>query len=586
MLCWLSVILPIDPQVLDDVIVATKSKIENEFNDQPYCEGRLSTSALSTAVSCIALQTIDAEKYGEKIYRALNWLLEHINEDGGWGDSVKSPSNLSTSLLCWAALKNHEGSKLCMMEEYLSSKLGLITPENIISSLAKIYGEDKTFAVPICMALSIRGRFGEAPKCWKWLDALPFELAAAPQSWYPYFKMNVVSYAIPALISIGILKHKKDPAVLPLKWIRSSLVDRCLNKLRAVQPNNGGFLEAVPLTGFTAMALFTAGYKDHDVLKKAESFLSASILEDGSSPIDTNLCCWVTSLSLQTLSNTKTKLDLEQVKTWLSRCQWKTRDPYAGAAPGGWAWTPLPGGVPDADDTSAALLALMMSNYREILVLKHGVNWLLKLQNNDGGMPTFCRGWGQLPFDQSCTDITAHALRVFDLYGKLFPHEVTIHIQSAVDKAVEFLRREQRTDGSWLPLWFGSQDHPHKKNPVYGTSKVLLALKKEQPSMRDRGLDYLLSVQQEDGGFGGHKHGKASIEETGLALKAMCQFDRTERACELAVDWLIQHTKGGTEFIETPIGLYFASLWYSEKMYPIIFSCDGLLTYKEKINKN
>ena len=40
-----------------------------------------------------------------------------------------------------------------------------------------------------------------------------------------------------------------------------------------------------------------------------------------------------------------------------------------------------------------------------------GARWLRSLQNRDGGIPTFCRGWGQLPFDQSTSDLTAHALR-------------------------------------------------------------------------------------------------------------------------------------------------------------------------------
>ncbi len=87
------------------------------------------------------------------------------------------------------------------------------------------------------------------------------------------------------------------------------------------------------------------------------------------------------------------------------------------ADPGGWAWTPLPGGVPDADDTPGAILALHLH-----LALGHlgdmpprylhdGLMWLVQLQNHDGGMPTFCHGWGRLPFDRSGCDLTAHALR-------------------------------------------------------------------------------------------------------------------------------------------------------------------------------
>jgi len=89
--------------------------------------------------------------------------------------------------------------------------------------------------------------------------------------------------------------------------------------------------------------------------------------------------------------------------------------PYTNADPGGWAWTDLPGGVPDADDTPGAMLALLRGGTAEWAEIgesiEAGSGWLLSLQNRDGGWPTFCRGWGTLPFDRSSQDITAHVLR-------------------------------------------------------------------------------------------------------------------------------------------------------------------------------
>ena len=40
--------------------------------------------------------------------------------------------------------------------------------------------------------------------------------------------------------------------------------------------------------------------------------------------------------------------------------------------------------------------------------------------------------------------------------------------------------------------------------------------------------------------------------------------------------WLVQHTHGGQEFPPSPIGLYFARLWYFEKLYPLIFAVSAL----------
>ncbi|MCR9296109.1 MAG: hypothetical protein NXI32_25615, partial [bacterium] len=89
---------------------------------------------------------------------------------------------------------------------------------------------------------------------------------------------------------------------------------------------------------------------------------------------------------------------------WLLDCQHRNRHPFTGANPGGWGWTNLSGAVPDADDTPAALLTLAKLDLsapeldrleKQTLVAVHsGLHWLLRLQNRDGGWPTFCRGWG------------------------------------------------------------------------------------------------------------------------------------------------------------------------------------------------
>src|SRR5690606_28573705 len=111
----------------------------------------------------------------------------------------------------------------------------------------------------------------------------------------------------------------------------------------------------------------------------------------------------------------------EQILAWLLGQQYKERHPYTGAAPGGWAWTDLPGGVPDCDDTPGAMMALWPLSFPVDLRVAgewySSFKWVLSLQNRDGGWPTFCRGWGTLPFDRSGADLTAHALRAFGQTG-------------------------------------------------------------------------------------------------------------------------------------------------------------------------
>ena len=106
----------------------------------------------------------------------------------------------------------------------------------------------------------------------------------------------------------------------------------------------------------------------------------------------------------------------EKLIAWLRGQQFQEYHPYTGAPPGGWAWTPLPGGVPDADDTPGALLALRHLGCTDPTIALRGIDWLLGLQNRDGGWPTFCRGWGALPFDRSGCDLTAYVLRAINAW--------------------------------------------------------------------------------------------------------------------------------------------------------------------------
>ena len=45
---------------------------------------------------------------------------------------------------------------------------------------------------------------------------------------------------------------------------------------------------------------------------------------------------------------------------------------------------------------------------------------------------------------------------------------------------------------------------------------------------------------------------------------------------EKALAYLDRATARGTRFPPTPIGFYFANLWYFEKLYPIIFTVAAL----------
>jgi len=563
-----------------------------ERTPEGHWVGELSTSALSTAtaVSALALVRKASTSHGSfdsLISGGINWLAANQNADGGWGDTVRSFSNISTTMLCRAAFHltgtaaSHEET-LRRSEEWLHSRYGK-TAEELAEAVRARYGKDRTFSVPILMTSALAGLVS-----WREVPSLPFELACFPQSWFRFLRIPVVSYALPALIAIGQAVHYHRPPWNPLtRLVRWMAIGKSLRVLQKIQPSSGGFLEAAPLTSFVTMALASIGRADHPIVSKCVEFLIASVRPDGSWPIDTNLATWVTTLSVNALAvaGDLDKLDRkEQILDWLLRQQYTERHPYTGAAPGGWAWTDLPGGVPDADDTAGALLALChwVQSWEDpsspvLMSYADGFGWLFYLQNHDGGWPTFCRGWGRLPFDRSGADLTAHALRAISADKGFFCTGMRRHMRKP---GLAYLASTQRPDGSWLPLWFGNQHAPDDENPTYGTSRVLAAyrdldLMTSEPAQR--GIAWLMSAQNADGGWGGAANTPSSIEETALAVEVLLDAGpQAEAAVERGLAWLIERIEAGGLQQPTPIGFYFAKLWYFEKLYPIIFSVAAL----------
>lgn len=592
---------------LDRTIANLIAQLKSRQTPGGWWEGHLSSSALSTAtaVSALSLNTTDDVTPG------LNWLAETQNEDGGWGDTVLSRSNISTTLLCWCAFSIARANQRYIptvdkAEAWLRREAGTLEPSRLVEAILKRYGNDRTFSVPILTVLAIAGKLGEGRDAWRDIPQLPFELAAFPHQLFGALRLPVVSYALPALIAIGQVRHHHRPSVNPLlsKW-RDSLIHTTLRLLRNIQPSTGGYLEATPLTSFVLMSLAAAGRKEHPVVQEGVRFLRNSIREDGSWPIDTNLSTWVTTLTVNALSPLPADqhpFDAEwrqTIRDWLLKQQCREEHPYTHAAPGGWAWTPLPGGVPDADDTPGALLALRNLgpiDAKTKATATAGVRWLINLQNTDGGMPTFCRGWGKLPFDRSGADLTAHALSAWTAWLPDLDPETQSVTRKAVAKGQAYLQRTQNSDGSWTPLWFGNEHAPQDENPTYGTARTVLAFGPEghasapKPAASgnriatvrararfDKAIHWLLTAQNPDGGWGGAPNTPSSIEETSLAIQALCTTTANTASVDRGVQWLIQATNQGTQINPSPIGLYFARLWYFEDLYPLIFALGTLI---------
>ena len=589
----------------------------NERGTSGNWEGQLSASALSTATAISTLSfyrssTESAPELAQQIDRQIGagiaWLQQQQNEDGGWGDTWLNYSNISTSMLVIAAF--YASDRVPEFKHSIARAEAYVDAEGGISGLRKRYGKDKTFAVPILANCALAGIVP-----WKEVATLPFFAACVPRRFYSLIQLPVVSYAVPALVAIGQAKFILDPPRNPIK--RAALkcfVKPSLKVLEKMLPASGGFLEAVPLTSFVSMALIKTNRANHTVVQKGIQFLLNSFRFEGeklgSWPIDTNLATWNTTLAINALANhpesfaTANSADTRQWTScvkWVMNCQNRETHPFTGAAPGGWGWTDLTGAVPDADDTPGALLALkkvsQLAGLDDIQApeiqksAELGVDWLIKLQNRDKGWPTFCRGWLELPFDRSGTDITAHVIRSFLAWrGELNNAK---NRKTKVDRAVQtgfnYLKQHQEKDGSWLPLWFGNQDMPGDINPFYGTAKVLMAYRDANSfdtNEAQYGLRWVRENQNDDGGWGGGPStnwqnsalGYSSVEETALCTEIMLDDPNpdSQNAAQNGIRWLLEATESDLITEPWPIGFYFAKLWYFEKLYPLIFATSTL----------
>jgi squalene-hopene/tetraprenyl-beta-curcumene cyclase len=556
-----------------------------------HWEGHLSSSALSTATAVVALAVMDRAAHGPLIERGLRWLERSQNADGGWGDTPISKSNISTTALVWAAFGQADAdANFPEAINRAKTWLQVTTPASVVSLQERIvqrYGKDRTFSVPILMTLAVSGRLGV--KAWEKIPKLPFELAALSHRFWGILRLPVVSYALPALIAIGQVIHHHAPTRNPLtRSLRAITRAKTLRVLETLQPGNGGFLEATPLTSFVTMSLAAMGLRENLVARRGVEFLVASARDDGSWPIDTNLATWVSTLAIHALAPQPGALTPEQrlaLREWLLGQQWTREHPYTHAAPGGWAWTDLPGGVPDADDTPGALLALLQLGVLDAATERAGLSgcrWLLDLQNGDGGIPTFCRGWGALPFDRSSPDLTAHTLRAWSAWRVHLPAGERPRIDRAIRAGLGFLARHQRPDGAWIPLWFGNEHEPAEENPIYGTSRVVLALRDLEAAgdttirpMLTRATEWLASAQNEDGGWGGAPGIPSTTEETALALEAIAGSAHVA-AADRGAEWLAGKVRDGTWTQPSAIGFYFAKLWYYDELYPQIWTVAAL----------
>jgi squalene-hopene/tetraprenyl-beta-curcumene cyclase len=272
------------------------------------------------------------------------------------------------------------------------------------------------------------------------------------------------------------------------------------------------------------------------------------------------------------------------------------------AEPGGWAFEFRNDFYPDVDDTAFVLMSLQRVKFpdqeRMEGALRRGIQWMLSMQNRDGGWGAFDRDNNRqilchIPFadhnamiDPSTADVTARVLECLGRFGWAANNVV-------VKKAVEFLMKDQSKDGSWFGRW--------GVNYVYGTSGVLRALETVSLTAQDyctRAVSWLRQVQKADGSFGeslasyqvastkGQGNSTPSQTAWGL-IGLLAGADPSDPAIARAASYLVQQQNADGSWSEDDFtGTGFPSVFYLKyHLYKNSFPVYALARYQNQARR-
>jgi sporulenol synthase len=247
--------------------------------------------------------------------------------------------------------------------------------------------------------------------------------------------------------------------------------------------------------------------------------------------------------------------------------------------PGGWGFSDSNSFIPDNDDTSAALRAITRAAIENPHIQENwniGVNYLIGLQNKDGGWGAFEKDvtskWlTQLPIenaedaitDPSTPDLTGRVLEFFGNYSNIS------NKNDMVLNAVNWLLDNQEVNGSWYGRWGICY--------LYGTWAAVTGLRavgvaKDHPSIK-KAEKWLLSIQNVDGGWGESCLSAvkkkfvplkfSTPSQTAWAIDTLLTIrDRNDDAIQKGVNYLLNQTSRKENELKYPTGLGLPGQFY------------------------
>lgn len=393
------------------------------------------------------------------------------------------------------------------------------------------------------------------------------------------------------------------------------------------QNENGSWNCAVYCTIFALIALEGVGVPATDpLMTRGRAWLETRKTRSGDkieiSIFDGEI--WETAFAMLALSACGVAAEDEALQdgaAYLEKHQCRAEQPRVNQckpnAPrvGGWAFQSQNDTMPDCDDAGVALAALAAAGRAGRRApsphVDRGIAWLRGMQNAGGGFGSYVHGLpdkspgrplfvGPRPRLDSIGGVVEVITRpppeygdpaIADLCGRVLwglgACGLTV-ADPAVARAVAFLERDVCASGAWWGIW----------NPAYvaGTAFALLGLASVGADMSspivERAAEWLVSVQNDDGGFGEDSGsfldpslagiGVSMPPLTGIALRALAEVvargprrKRLIEAAERAARYLVerQESDGGWAdqgYVFTIVPPTFYS-WGHHRLYYVLF---------------
>ncbi len=572
--------------------------------------------------------------------KLVRYMRRKQRPDGGWNLYDGAPSDLSISLEAYFAAKvvgeSPDAPWMQRARAFVLAQGGVERSRVLTRIFLALFGQldwKALPALPVSVMFMPRGTAFNIYEMSYWARTCTIPLLVL------YYKRRVV--ALPPERSVPELFTGLDPTIgwesgiktlswknfflkadkalkaferVPIQWHREKAAKLAEEWILAHQDDTGDWGGIFPAMNHSVMALTALGYpRDHPAVAKGIAALARLEIEDEDADgpaIRMQPCVspvWDTAWAVIALSKAGRLTDdpaVRRATDWLYRMQirrpgdWSVKLP--GVKPGGWAFQFANDFYPDTDDSSVVLMSLLNSDYRADPRKREsfdlGVNWLLALQNKDGGWGAFeidvdNEIYNEILFndaknmlDPSTSDVTG---RCIEFLGKLgYPRTHPI-----VARALRFLAKEQEPDGKWWGRW--------GVNYIYGTWSVLCALRAvglgpDEP-MVARAAAWLVRVQNEDGGWGEScksyeggpaGQGGSAASQTAWAIMGLLAAGRGDgRAARRGVEWLLARQRPDGDWDEEAFtGTGFPGCFYLRyHWYRLYFPLLALARYRELV---